>query len=146
MRSDRSAPLLLLPLFLLAMGLALPAPPGRTGAPGLWPSSSAVAPAAPGALPDTVPGELIVKFRSAASLRDKDDARGRVQGSRRRRFRMGAEHWVLPPGANVAKAITSLRADPRVAWVEPNYRLHALVAPDDPRYPEQWALHNTGQD
>ncbi len=145
MRSDRSAPLLLLPLLLLAVSLALPAPPGRSGAPGLWPAA-VLAPATPGAPPDAVPGELIVKFRPAASLRDKDDARGRVQGSRRRRFRMGAEHWVLPPGTSVPKAIDSLRADPRVAWVEPNYRLHALVMPDDPRYPEQWALHNTGQD
>ncbi|HKQ98342.1 MAG TPA: S8 family peptidase, partial [Candidatus Polarisedimenticolia bacterium] len=146
----RRAPLLLLPLVLLAGTLALPAPPPRgataalPGSAGGWP---VLRPGGGGASsPEPVPGELIVKFRAGASLRDRDEARGREHANRRRRFRMGAEHWTLPPGVSLPQTLDRLRRDPRVAWAEPNYRVHALRVPDDARYPEQWALHNTGQD
>ena len=38
-----------------------------------------------------------------------------------------------------------MRQNPRVRVVEPNYIVHASVAPTDPLYPGLWGLHNTGQ-
>lgn len=65
----------------------------------------------------------------------------------------------LPAELSVPAALAALRADPSVLYAEPNYYLHAasevgapkLVAPgaqatpNDPRFGEQWYLHNTGQ-
>lgn len=47
--------------------------------------------------------------------------------------------------ADTSKAIEALRARPDVLYAEPNYIRRALVAPNDPRYPEMWGLNNTGQ-
>src|SRR5687767_10139683 len=51
----------------------------------------------------------------------------------------------LAKGTSVDDALARLRADPSVAYAEPNYTLHANRTPDDPRFAEQWGLHNTGQ-
>ena len=106
-------------------------------------------PAAPGgghgSPPDQVPGELIVKFRPGTRAPEREDARTRVNGVRRRQYRMGAEHWVLGHGASATQAIERLRANPNVEYAEPNYIVSALRVPNDPRYGEQYALRNTGQ-
>ncbi len=47
--------------------------------------------------------------------------------------------------ADTSNAIEALRARPDVLYAEPNYIRRAFVAPNDPRYPELWGLHNTGQ-
>jgi subtilisin family serine protease len=36
-------------------------------------------------------------------------------------------------------------ADPNVEYVEPNYIYELDLIPNDPRFDDQWALHNTGQ-
>jgi subtilisin family serine protease len=41
-------------------------------------------------------------------------------------------------------AITSLEADPRFAFAEPNYIARALAQPNDPQFPEQWSKQNLG--
>jgi len=40
--------------------------------------------------------------------------------------------------------VKALRRDPRVRSARPNYRLHALAAPDDPLFPLQWNLPLVG--
>ena len=45
----------------------------------------------------------------------------------------------------VKSAITALRRDPAVRVAEPDYRVHALAIPNDPRFAEMQGLHNTGQ-
>ena len=42
--------------------------------------------------------------------------------------------------------VQAMRSRPDVIYAEPNYIRHKLTVPNDPRYPEQWALHNTAQD
>ena len=45
-----------------------------------------------------------------------------------------------------AQTIETLNRDPRVAYAEPNFILHAAdVIPNDPFFPRLWGLHNTGQ-
>ncbi|MCI0745856.1 MAG: S8 family serine peptidase [Verrucomicrobia subdivision 3 bacterium] len=57
---------------------------------------------------------------------------------------INAEHWHLPPGLGVAQAIQALAANPNVLYAEPNYIVHAVDLPNDPRLPELWGLHNFG--
>jgi|GEM_PF-999039 len=45
----------------------------------------------------------------------------------------------------VGKTVESLRASGLYEYVEPNYVRHALAVPNDPRFAEQWALSNLGQ-
>ncbi|MEO5841949.1 MAG: S8 family serine peptidase, partial [Acidimicrobiales bacterium] len=51
----------------------------------------------------------------------------------------------VAPGESIEDAMETLRRQPGVRFVEPNYIHRPDAVPDDPRFPEQWALHNTGQ-
>ncbi len=53
----------------------------------------------------------------------------------------------LPAGRSVDGALAVYRADPSVAYAEPDYTLSAADAPDDPLYQRdyQWGLHNVGK-
>src|SRR4029077_6206542 len=44
------------------------------------------------------------------------------------------------------EAVARLSQDPRVEYAEPNYIWSIDRTPNDPRYPEQYGLHNTGQE
>ncbi len=46
---------------------------------------------------------------------------------------------VLDPGSSI-QASSSLSSNPQVKVVEPNYALHAAVAPNDPLFPDQYGL------
>ncbi|MCK4776497.1 MAG: S8 family serine peptidase, partial [Candidatus Krumholzibacteria bacterium] len=47
---------------------------------------------------------------------------------------------------SVQDAISLYQNDPRVEYIEPNYYIYADdTFPNDPRFPEMWGLHNTGQ-
>lgn len=53
----------------------------------------------------------------------------------------------LPAGRSVEAALARYRASGLVEAAEPDYLVHAALAPDDPRFLDgtQWALRNTGQ-
>lgn len=46
---------------------------------------------------------------------------------------------------DVGAALEDLRRNPTVLYAEPNYLLRIAALPDDARFSEQYALHNTGQ-
>jgi len=52
----------------------------------------------------------------------------------------------LSSGVSVKDALRSYRHDPDVLYAEPNYIVHALTQPNDPHFPDQWGLRNSGQD
>ena len=56
-----------------------------------------------------------------------------------------ATRWRLPDGADVLQAVERLAGRPGIAYAEPNYLASVATVPDDPRFPELWGLHNTGQ-
>lgn len=66
---------------------------------------------------------------------------------------LGSSYGVLPglrsvtldTGLNVVDALKAFQALPGVADVSPDYRVRALLTPDDARYPSAWGLNNTGQ-
>lgn len=51
----------------------------------------------------------------------------------------------LEPGSDPLAAMRSLKGDARIAYAEPNYRVHTLAVPNDPMFSQQWDLNNTGQ-
>lgn len=48
-------------------------------------------------------------------------------------------------GTSVSQALTAYRADGRVGYAEPDYRLTTSAVPNDARFKDQWAARNTGQ-
>jgi uncharacterized repeat protein (TIGR01451 family) len=106
--------------------------------------------------PERVRGEMLVRFRPDTAISNKKsntatsvrDSLGEIPIVVER-FE-GAE---LVSGLRVARvapeqterALAALNARPDVVYAEPNYLMYGDTAPNDPRYPEMYALHNTGQ-
>lgn len=107
------------------------------------------------------PSSVLVRFSAGASVRAAAIAK---LGAQSQAFTAidpsgGLAKLELPAGLSVAAALAELRADPSVLYAEPNYYVHALsevgerkpaalgaqAIPTDPRFGEQWYLHNTGQ-
>jgi len=51
----------------------------------------------------------------------------------------------LPKNVSVADAVMRFNQSPQILYAQPNYKIRAMVVPNDPRFFEQWALDNTGQ-
>lgn len=103
--------------------------------------------APPAVAPTYIEGELLVKFRGDVQSMS-DAASAALPGARVvHAFRRvpGLQHVRLPPGMSVDEALARYRADPQVAFAEPNYVLQFAGQPNDARWREQWGLHNTGQ-
>jgi Tol biopolymer transport system component/subtilisin family serine protease len=105
--------------------------------------------------PNAVPGEILVRFKA--------DSKGKRLGTQMLIEKTGRQipmsikavspAFEIVEGLRVAKvnpadtstAIETLRSRPDVMYAEPNFIRRALVAPNDPRYPQMWGLNNTGQ-
>jgi subtilisin family serine protease len=94
---------------------------------------------------EVVPHEVLVKFRppvagpSIASLEqaaDIDVTEG-VGGAGVVRLHSRTR--------DVASLINELSSNPDVAYVEPNFIVHAIAIPNDPRFGDLWGLQNIGQ-
>ncbi len=94
---------------------------------------------------EQVPGELIVKFRQAATVLGVQQALAARPDQRR--IGAGLHQVRTRPGETVEQVILELEALPEVEYAEPNYirRLQQLSPPNDPDFRYQWGLHNTGQ-
>ena len=94
----------------------------------------------------TKPGHIIVTFEAGTSLaqrrRTHSDVGARL-ADQSRRTRVDVVE--LPPGISALAAIRRYQADPRVLSAEPDRFAVPTVIPDDPHFPKQWALNNTGQ-
>jgi subtilisin family serine protease/PKD repeat protein len=112
--------------------------------------------AEPASAPRHRPDELLVKFRegvSDAKIGSIVQAHGggeakKFKRSRHQRSGAAIERWrqvKLSPGKDLEKTCDALRKHPAVERVEPNFEVTAALTPNDPRFVEQWALHNTGQ-
>ena len=52
----------------------------------------------------------------------------------------------MPTSGTVDETVAALRAEPAVAWAEPEYHIELAAGPaSEPLYGQQWALNNTGQ-
>ena len=129
---------LLLVVLLVSSGLVVPAR-AATKRPG---------PPAP-----VVAGEIIVKYKPGIEGTARDKLLSAVGLSRAKRKGLlwadlagrvpGLEVLKLPSGKDTAAAIKALKAQPGVAYVQPNYLYKpCFPAPNDPRFGEQWGLEN----
>ena len=107
---------------------------------------AALAGAARAAAPESVPGELIVKYRSGVSAARRVSTLGVLRGSSRvRSLELINAEVVHVEGESVTQAIATMSAQPDVEYAEPNYILHADATPNDPRFAELYGMRNTGQ-
>lgn len=100
--------------------------------------------------PAAVPGEIIIKPKpgtqlglSLAKIEARQDLRVQVDVAE-----------ALPTGARLLKVDKPDRTDAVLAalkrsgdylYVQPNYIYEPTETPNDPYFPQQWGLHNTGQ-
>ncbi|MFZ5594961.1 MAG: S8 family serine peptidase [Pseudomonadota bacterium] len=98
-----------------------------------------------------VPGEVIVKFRdkplnNPAAARDVAAVHAALEARVVATMPLTRVQRVRGARGQAAEALMEAyarRAD--VEFVEPNYIFHVQATPNDPRFPEQWSLNNTGQ-
>lgn len=77
--------------------------------------------------PAYVPGQILIQFREGTTAAQQQNARGRVNATRRETLRHqanganGLELTDLPANANIHAAIAALQADPAIEFAEPNW-------------------------
>jgi len=93
-----------------------------------------------------VPGQVIIKFKSAASPSDKDKILRDLGGDRIKGLgQTQAELRGLRSSLNVDEAVARYRNHPKIQYIEPNFLLQADRVPNDPRFAELWGMRNIGQ-
>lgn len=96
----------------------------------------------PSSLDPVVPGEVIVKFRSALTAQSASSLK--VQGVDLQAVRaLGLARTQLYSAGNLSQARTlelveALRARPDVEWAQPNGIKRVRAVPNDPLYAQQW--------
>ena len=95
--------------------------------------------------PETVAGELLVRFKSTAAAKVRDAALDRAGARTERKLRKLNARIVVVDPADQRLALKRLRANPNVVYAEPNGRVHALRLTNDPALGQLWGLRNTGQ-
>ncbi len=96
-----------------------------------------------------VPGKVLVEFRRGVGRSEARAVDTAVPGARVLAHvgMFGVDVVGLPARVSVRSAIRRYLADPRVRYAEPDLpRPPADTIPNDPLFPQQWALQNTGQD
>jgi subtilisin family serine protease len=93
-------------------------------------------------------GELLIRFRTGVSEHTKDALVAAKGGQRSRKLkgRSRIERLNVPKGLDLDALAAELRQNPAVELAEPNFVVSRDdLTPNDARFAEQWALHNTGQ-
>lgn len=98
-----------------------------------------------------VEGSVIVTFKPNATATDAQATLGRKSLGFTRRFgwlsgkRKREMGLIRHKTKTTAELIASLKDDPSVESVEPDYIRHVKAVPNDTRFTDMWALRNTGQ-
>jgi hypothetical protein len=94
------------------------------------------------------PSTKRIRFR-CASVRVRPrlaSARFTPQASQRRCGPGGrAAARALSAGTAMRDAVKTYRSNPEVLYAEPNYLVHALTGPNDPKFPQLWGLQKQGK-
>jgi len=89
--------------------------------------------------------QLIIKFKAKLdNIQKYDLLKGLNPVTLRKLSLIGAE-LIQISGVSVEDAINSIKYDPRIEYVEPNYIWHTDIIPNDPDFSLLWGMHNTGQ-
>jgi uncharacterized protein (TIGR03382 family) len=93
-----------------------------------------------------VAGQLLVRFKPGTSMALTSSTHGKLGTRVVHTFRTQPElQLVQVDEAAMDAALAAYRADPRVAYAEPNVVYRSSALPDDARFGELWGMHNTGQ-
>jgi thermitase len=92
-------------------------------------------------------GQIIVKYASGADAQDRADARDDADVVSGASLPLDRTQLVTPErGTSVARAVARLERSHDVVYAEPDALRSGFDAPtNDPRFRDQWALENTGQ-
>ena len=93
------------------------------------------------------PNELLVRFRPGTQDQTRDSANAAAHAKSIRSLASveGLQLVQVATGSSLQSALASYRQNPSVLYAEPNYIVHALGAPNDAYFSQQWNLQNTGQ-
>lgn len=107
----------------------------------LW---SLLVPALTGAQPlPSADKELLVKFsRDISPEQARGDLRAAGVESTRYIAALRLHHCRIVSDQDIAGAVQTCQAHADVEFAEPNYIYTASAVPNDPRFAEQWSLHN----
>ena len=97
--------------------------------------------------PKYVPGEVLVRFKPGTSQRAMMLSHAREGGTIKREFTSveGLHSVKLSSKTSLKAALRGYKQDPSVLYAEPNYVVQAQALPNDPLFPQQWGLSNSGQ-
>ena len=113
----------------------------------------AMSPAGTAEIQNYLDGQVIVQFKPGATLETAHSTATNHAAEFRKRFATLSHSQdrvlgvIRSRSKTTAELIVSLRADPTIAFVEPDFVRHPtdLRPPDDAKFSQLWALRNTGQ-
>src|SRR3989344_1916497 len=89
---------------------------------------------------DSVPGEILLKFKPGVNENAKENARkGHGMEKLDEIVELGVEKIKVPDQVK-DKVIEALSHNPNIEFAEPNYVVNASLASNDPLLPNQWAM------
>lgn len=100
------------------------------------------------AKPDFAPDRVLVKFREDSPAAAISEVLKKHGVSVRKTIRgIGVVVLNIPRGLAVSEMVRRLNSEVAVEYAEPDYiaRAMELRVPNDEKFPQQWALNNTGQ-
>jgi subtilisin family serine protease len=92
-----------------------------------------------------MPEEIILSFGDRATEEERARVLADLGAASVRHLDLIDADVVALSSLTVDQALAVCRKSRAVAHAEPNYRLSLTRAPNDPLFPDQWSLHNTGE-
>jgi len=91
--------------------------------------------------------EILVRFRAHVPAADINHLHAAIGTQIAKSWRSveGLQLLRLPRGMRVKDALRAYQSNPNVLYAEPDYIVHSFDTPNDPQFPQLWALQNTGQ-
>jgi hypothetical protein len=101
-------------------------------------------------MPSHKAGEVLVRFKGGSSenLKNIVAATYRVGRKKQLRGESAIEKLDVLSGDDAASVAAQLKLNPQIEFAEPNFiitKAQVNATPNDPRFSEQWAIKNTGQ-
>jgi len=94
---------------------------------------------------EAVAGEVLVKFGPALDGANRQQLSDRMDADENEAIGSVGVHRIHSRRHDTQTLLELLRSDARVQYAEPNYIVHALAVPNDPRFSSLWGLNNVGQ-
>ncbi|MEK6326991.1 MAG: S8 family serine peptidase [Actinomycetota bacterium] len=94
---------------------------------------------------EVMPGEVIVRFERGTPSFAREAAKDDAGASHKRKLLLSRTELVEVTPGSEKEAAAMLERDPNVLYAEPNAIVHEEAPPNDTRFTDLWAFHNTGQ-